>query len=376
MSIRRHKIRVGTNMGVDYCQKRNIILPHRQFVIHREWDIMAIMNRVYSRLNKEPHPRYNWLHNDLGLSRSRLFHLYNGVSSSSKPWITTVESSFTELQSRAFDPFEYLSRDTCKAMLHISQWSYDLQLRQLNPDMKDLIIPKMRVLHPPQALLTEGPICNDFGREAVRFILVGNAFFRKGGYETLIGLERLREEGYTFTLDIVGEMFYGKLNRRAFGDERPENVKTIVARNPRYYTLHGMLSNEKTLALIRQCDVGLLPSLMERYGFVVLEYMALGLPVVTTNQRVFPEVNHSSRGWLAQLLTEQQEIKWRTVKEKRTTSALLEEELYRVFRTILKCPEQISDKSRQAIQYIAKNHNPDVFMKDIAELYFQALNDD
>jgi glycosyltransferase involved in cell wall biosynthesis len=241
--------------------------------------------------------------------------------------------------------------------------------------MKDTIVPKMRVLHPPQALLTKGPISKDFRKEVVRFIIVGNSFYRKGGYEILLALEKLRKEGYTFTLDIVGKMFYGELNYRAFGQKRPENVKTIITQNPRYYTLHGMLSYDKTLGLIQQCNVGLLPSLMERYGYVILEYMAAGLPIVTTNQRVFPEVNHSSRGWFAELPTNQQAaIKWRTVKEKTKTSALLENALYCIFKGILDNPEQITIKSQEAIKYIVKNHNPNVFMKEIEQIYFQALN--
>jgi glycosyltransferase involved in cell wall biosynthesis len=325
---------------------------------------------------RKPHPKYYWLHSDIGFSQISMFHFYNAVSNTLKPWITTVESSFTELQSQSFDPFRYLKNRSCKAVLHLSQWGFDLQAMGLSSENKDLIIPKMHVFHPPQILLTKTPNQRDFCREPVRFIFVGNSFYRKGGYETLAAFEKIRKEGYRFTLDMVGKMFYGKFNYRAFGKQRPENVKRIISENPGYYTLHGVLNNNLTISQIRKCDIGLLPSLVERYGFVLLEYMAAGLPVITTNQHAFPEVNHDSRGWIIELPLEQKEIKWRTVEDKKNTSALLVENLYKVLKKILEHPEQINVKSAAAIKYISEKHDPETFIKNLEKIYSQALESD
>jgi glycosyltransferase involved in cell wall biosynthesis len=376
MSAAGGKIRIGTNRGVLYCQERNILLPYDHFEIRREWDFAALLNHGYACLGKGPHPKYYWLHDDLGFSRSRLFHLYNAVSRSDKPWIATAESSFSELKSPAFDPFEFLARDSCKAILHLSQWGYDLQLRHLHPGLKDAILPKMQVCHPPQKVLADESSPKDFRRRAVRFVLVGNSFYRKGGYETLTALERLRKQGYRFTMDVVGSLFYGERNHRAFGGERPAQVKRIAAQNPGCYTFHGMLRHAETLDVMRKCDVGLLPSLKDRYGFAVLEYMACGLPAVTTNQRVFPEVNDDDRGWIARLPTENREIRWTTPEEKRNSSVLLEKELFRIFRAILENPEQISEKSPRAVEYIRRHHGPDVFRRRMEERYFRAIRGD
>ena len=47
------------------------------------------------------------------------------------------------------------------------------------------------------------------------------------------------------------------------------------------------------------CDVGLLPTWAESYGYSVLEMQACGLPVVTTNIRALPETNVC--GWKVKL---------------------------------------------------------------------------
>lgn len=366
-------IRVGTNMGVFYCQTRNLLLPYSQFVVQREWDPMALADRIWSLLTGRPHPKWHWLFHDLGRRGSQMFHFYNCVSRTTKPWVVTAETALTELRSPSFEPIQFALGEACKAILHLSRWGYERQLRDLEPRIAARLVNKMRVCHPPQRLLARELTERDYQRSDVRFILVGHSFYRKGGYETVVALDRLRREGYGFHLDIVGRMFYGEANNSAFGVQRQERLHAIVGANPRHFTLHGILSNEQTLALLRDCDVGLLPSLVERYGFAVLEFMASGLPVVTTNQRAFPEINDPARGWLAQLPTANGVIAWKTSDEKRTTSAHLEEELYRIFRTILDCPSQIRTKSGAALRYIADNHDPGAFVQRMAELYRQAL---
>ena len=48
-------------------------------------------------------------------------------------------------------------------------------------------------------------------------------------------------------------------------------------------TLHGWVSQEKCPALLKQCDALVLPSILECGGAVVLEAMALALPVIAAN---------------------------------------------------------------------------------------------
>ena len=68
------------------------------------------------------------------------------------------------------------------------------------------------------------------------------------------------------------------------GSERGE-IESIIAKHglEQEITLHGWVPQDKCPALIAQCDVLVLPSIRECGGAVVLEAMALGLPVVATD---------------------------------------------------------------------------------------------
>jgi hypothetical protein len=123
-----------------------------------------------------------------------MFHFYNCVSSTNKPWVVTAETTLTELQSPSFDPLRFAARDACKGILHLSRWGYERQVRELKPPIVDRLVSKMRVCHPPQRLLVREPKGRDYQQSAVRFILVGHSFYRKGGYETVVALDRLRRE--------------------------------------------------------------------------------------------------------------------------------------------------------------------------------------
>jgi glycosyltransferase involved in cell wall biosynthesis len=56
----------------------------------------------------------------------------------------------------------------------------------------------------------------------------------------------------------------------------------------------GQRPHEKTLSIIRACDVLILPSLMEQFPQVVLEGLALEKPVIATNVGGIPEIKSES----------------------------------------------------------------------------------
>jgi len=67
------------------------------------------------------------------------------------------------------------------------------------------------------------------------------------------------------------------------------DLRTLLMRQIRHLcigdrvVLHGWKSRTEAAALIRKCDVFVMPSLRECGGTAILEAMALGLPVVCTN---------------------------------------------------------------------------------------------
>ena len=59
------------------------------------------------------------------------------------------------------------------------------------------------------------------------------------------------------------------------------------------------LSHGDILALMRTQDVFVFPSLFEGFGLVITEAMSQGLPVITTDRTVGPDViTHSENGWI------------------------------------------------------------------------------
>ena len=59
------------------------------------------------------------------------------------------------------------------------------------------------------------------------------------------------------------------------------------------------LSHADILALMRESDVLILPSLFEGFGLVITEAMSQGTPVITTNRTAGPDlISHNQNGWL------------------------------------------------------------------------------
>jgi glycogen synthase len=63
--------------------------------------------------------------------------------------------------------------------------------------------------------------------------------------------------------------------------------------------LLGELDREDALAVVARAELVVLPSLWESFGYVAVESMALGRPVIATQSGGFPEfIEHGETGWL------------------------------------------------------------------------------
>lgn len=107
------------------------------------------------------------------------------------------------------------------------------------------------------------------------FVLVGamGRFARRKGFEVLIeAIAILRQRGLAVRCEIAGD-----------GRHRKALVQRIVARGVGdAVRLVGWLGNEQKAAFLAGLDLFVCPSLDEPFGFVYLEAMRLGIPVVTT----------------------------------------------------------------------------------------------
>jgi colanic acid/amylovoran biosynthesis glycosyltransferase len=106
-----------------------------------------------------------------------------------------------------------------------------------------------------------------------RIVTVGSLFWIKGYEYALLAVRRLLDRGVRAELHIIGD-----------GQERARLLYTIDdLEMPGRVHLHGRLSPEGVRSRLQQADIFLLSSLSEGISNAVLEAMACGLPVVTTD---------------------------------------------------------------------------------------------
>ncbi len=133
-------------------------------------------------------------------------------------------------------------------------------------------------------------------RTSVTTLLFSGDFFRKGGAAVVDAFARVRRLHANLELivcssqEIDFETRDQLLRSRYLRALQTQPGIRFLGRVPRETLLSTVLP---------QCDVYLMPSYAEAFGFAVLEAMAYGLPVVTTNHFALPEmVQHDRSGVL------------------------------------------------------------------------------
>jgi len=380
-----------------YSYLRNILnkIPDAEYIPVN--DLYSFLRKgalfVNRTLGKPLLPVFN-LNNqfeDLDLNRVDLLHFFNGVSYGRTPWVSSFETilpRFSHLVTRHHGQeiahvspdaltrrgLEALAGRSCLAILPLSQSAALMQtdlLKDLPAEYAQPILDKMRVLHPPQEVLVPEVKAREYSPDnPIRFILVGAAFFRKGGREVLEVFERLvRQEKLPVRLIIVSSL---RIEPYA-AKETEEDVawaKAKIADNADWIEYYSALPNEDTLALMRTADVGMLPSYADTYGFSVLEAQASGLPVITTDIRALPEVNNPTVGWLIKVPKNALgEALYATVEEREVLSQSIRAGLEQSVRHIAADPGQIVVKGAAALDRIRKEHDPAAYADALRQIY-------
>jgi glycosyltransferase involved in cell wall biosynthesis len=133
------------------------------------------------------------------------------------------------------------------------------------------VAPKLRVVHPAIRPAVERP--REPGRGPLRLLFVGTKFYEKGAVEAVEALRRVRSS-YDVTLDVVSYV--------------PEEWRKQLQGEPGL-TLHAPGGADVVQRLYASADALLFPSHMDTYGWVVLEAMAHGLPVLAPDYMALPE---------------------------------------------------------------------------------------
>lgn len=382
----KNKIIVGTN-HIGYPQIRNFAgLPFSNFEIKKTYDVFKLLDYLHFKITKKNNEYFHNSHYDFGLKPDvKLYHFFNTISYCSKPWVVTFEHFLPRYDRYSIKGMKLLASNSCKKIIAFSHSAYQYQKNILKyfPDIEATILAKMIIIEPAQKLHIEN-FKNKANSEIIRsndeivFTFVGGDFFRKGGSEILKVFSKLIDNNKNVKLNIVSKLSIGGWMDQHITKQYIITTKQLIQKYSNNIFHHHYLPNHKVLQLLRNSDIGLLPSYGETYGYFVLEAQSFGCPVISTNLPIFNETNNKNCGWLIDVpLTKRYDDKVADVYDydkRKIFSVTLEKNLYEQIEKIIANPEQIKDKATKSIEKIKNKHNPEKIVCQLEEIYYNALN--
>lgn len=324
-------------------------------------------------------------------------HFFNSITSKDVPWISTYETCIPRLSHMSFlkgsgEPSQQrkelkeaekyvkvLAEDNCKKIIALSKNNEQIQKNFLSffPQYKTKILKKMVQLYPPQPqLVNRSFVEKKKNGTPIRFIFVGKFFNIKGGNEIVDVFYKIYQEtNYPFELllvsleDMKNFVFKDFSDSEQYLNETKEKIKNCPS-----ISLVSYIENTKLLDLLKEYDVGLLPTWADTFGYSVLEMQASGCPVITTNVRALDELNNENTGWKINLTLDQnKEVQIQSIEDKEMLRQSMQRQLEKVVLDILKNPEQIKQKSLQSYDHVMKQHSTEEYYKALNQIYEEAF---
>ncbi|NLW72701.1 MAG: glycosyltransferase family 4 protein [Chloroflexi bacterium] len=397
IELKRKRIGVLEYRTGFYTYLRTIMnkLPEAEYVPVR--DLFSLRRRLALKVNRMigkpliPTFDLNNQFEDFDINKVDLLHLMNGVSYGKTPWVVSFETivpRLTELVTRhqganrgeaLLTPsvrraLEALGGNACRQLIAWSENSAKIQkdlLREFPAEFSQPILNKLMVLHPPQEVLSKvKPMRAPTAEEPLRFVLVGAAFFRKGGRELFEAFRKLHEEeGLPVRLVVISSL---RLEPYAAHESEfdVDWAKDVIDSKPKWLEYYASLPNEQVLSLMKQADVGLLPSWADTYGLSVIEAQACGCPVITTDIRAFPEMNNNRVGWMIKVpKNELGEALYTNETDRQLLSETIRKGLEEIVREIVGNPQLIVDKGTLALEKIKDQHDPRRYADALRSVY-------
>lgn len=373
--------------GSGYPEKRNIIVfPEYIYIDCKKKNLFSYVNVLRQKVLRK---------NKLFIFRplpgampeqTGIIHLFNEVAETDTRWVSTFETEIPRVLpvdgiEKTENPelhklLRLVASPECLRLIAISEATYNIQMKLLDsfPAFSEVIGKKLCILHPPQALLGED------GRETcggrVSFTFIGNEFYRKGGAEVVLAFSELEEEG-VISNEAVSVNMVGDLSRKHNIAHEPfqdsahfhSQIERLL-REKAFFTHSTSMPNDKIIGLLKETDVGILPTWQDTYGFSVLEMQACGCPVITTNVRALPEINPPSAGWLIECpLNDMYELAVDSEETKERVRRLVVDQLKSYVARIIRHPEDVRSRSARAIDRIREEHDPETFRDRLNEIY-------
>jgi len=199
---------------------------------------------------------------------------------SNKPWVTDVEHAYSLVGHQHYSPnidkikhktVQYIKKSKCK----ILPWSYASlnSIKSFFEKQFEEIEDKFEVIYP--AMHVENNEIEGKDTDTINFLYANRVFWGKGGYEVLKAFDGLSKR-YDATL--------------TFLSNTPLGIRKKFENNDRIRFIEAPIPREKVLRLYKNVDVFVLPTLFDNFGFVYLEAMAYGLPIIASNIFAVPEM--------------------------------------------------------------------------------------
>jgi glycosyltransferase involved in cell wall biosynthesis len=174
-----------------------------------------------------------------------------------------------------------LADDRCRALLPWSEAARRGLETTLGPAGMAAVGAKVTTVLPGIRALADAP--RRRAGSALRVLFIGTRFFQKGAVEAVQALERVRAT-HDVRLDLVSFV-------------PPEWAARLAGTAG--VTVHRPGGQEVVERLYGEADVLLFPSHMDTFGWVVMESMARGVPVLAPDYHAMPElVEHERSGLL------------------------------------------------------------------------------
>ena len=217
---------------------------------------------------------YYRLNNFFRFSRN-LVHFCNGAKPlKTRPWVVDCESvkvffkSYEDLtNSREVKRVEkLLMSEACRKIIPLSYASKRTLQRYL-----DIPEEKIEVVYPAVPAISYKKEYTK--KEVLNLLFIGGAFDAKGGREVIEAFKILSKSYPNLSLTIRGPVKEELLN----------DVKNVTI-------LGRVLRNVLFEIYYPNTDIFLLPTYMDTVGYVLLEAMAFGIPIIATRYFAIPEI--------------------------------------------------------------------------------------
>jgi glycosyltransferase involved in cell wall biosynthesis len=371
---------IGT-VNLSYNELKNFSYA-RDLSFQHVKDLFAYLRKAWHRLSgigysKLLHSFSFPLENNL-----KIFHCFNSIYLGKHSWFVTFETTlprFTNFPNWLLKfTWHRLASTQCRQIIAMSNCSKSIFLQDLELNRAQIfdakiqaIREKIKVLHPPQAVSiddSEKSCIVDFDG-SLKLALVGHDFFRKGGLELLLALDKLLTSGHDIQLNIVSKMIAGDYASRA-GDAEIALANNIINKYPEQIFVKETLPNSDVINLLRKSHIICLPTWGDTYGYSVLEGQSAGCAAITTNIRALPEINNSECGWVIEVpKVPSGDADIDTREKRKVFQNILIQGIQSALEEALGDRQKLREKSRLSLKRIRDYHNPENHQAELLKIY-------